>query len=273
MDKNYTDIQLEKGYTRIANEFMYQFSKLRLSGGEWQVLWSIMNKTWTWHKKQESISVSDFQKKTGLTRAAILRAVSKLVAKSILVVNKDNNTNVYSLNKRYNEWTNSKKYTSCNKAKSILVGSKKYTSSSTKSILVASDTEPSNNSNPTPKYISKETLKRFTNVNDENHQAYGNAEINLILETYKKTFGFSPTDRKPRFVASTMAKQIHSWLKKYQAARPDLSFNEVIRKTFDWYAKRDVTGETLDVVRRKMRMLLEITEQEIMKKEAHVYKN
>lgn len=120
--------QVENGHTDIANELMEQFAKLHLSGNEWMLLMVVLRKTWGWHKKEDSISLSQFQKSTGLSRPAVSKSLSKLVAKSVLVANKQNFIVVYSVNKHYSDWTSSKIATSSISrtmvAKSVLVAKK-----------------------------------------------------------------------------------------------------------------------------------------------------
>jgi hypothetical protein len=93
---------------------------------------------------------------------------------------------------------------------------------------------------------------------DKKSKSFGNEKVNLILDTYKKYFGFTPTDRKPRFVAQTMIKNIEAFIKEAQPYK-QYTFEEIVEKSFDWYSKRDIKGETLDVVRRKVKKLFELT--------------
>jgi phage replication O-like protein O len=96
--------QRENGYIEINNENADRFAKLHLSGNEWQVLWVVLRKTWGWNKKIDPISLSQFQELTGLSRPSVNEAVSKLVGKKVLFVDKQNYINKYSFNKLYNQW-------------------------------------------------------------------------------------------------------------------------------------------------------------------------
>ena len=101
--------QTENGYTRIANEIVTEFSKLHLSGNEWQILWVVLRKTWGWNKKEDAISLTQFQELTKLSRPSVAEAIVKLVGKKVLLVNKSKSINVYSFNKLYQLWDSTKK--------------------------------------------------------------------------------------------------------------------------------------------------------------------
>lgn len=101
--------QLENGFVGINNENAEQFAKLHLSGNEWQVLWVVLRKTWGWQKKDDAISLTQFQKHTNLSRPSIKEAIDKMVGKKVLVVSKDGYINKYSFNKLYNQWIVPKK--------------------------------------------------------------------------------------------------------------------------------------------------------------------
>jgi phage replication O-like protein O len=99
--------QLENGYLKIANELVEEFAKIQLSPNEWRVCWAFLRKTYGFNKKEDAISLTQFQQITKLSRPAIVKALKKLVAKQILVANKQLFTNHYSLNKDYSQWVSS----------------------------------------------------------------------------------------------------------------------------------------------------------------------
>lgn len=101
--------QLENGHTDLANELIDQFQRLHLSGNEWQIIWVVIRQTWGWHKKEDGISLTQFQEKTELSRPSVSEAVSKLVGKKVLSVSKESYINKYSVNKLYSEWVVPKK--------------------------------------------------------------------------------------------------------------------------------------------------------------------
>lgn len=99
--------QLENGYVKIANDLVDSFCKLKLSPNETQILWCILRKTYGFNKKEDKISLTQFEKQTNLSRPGVVRALKKLVAKQILVVNPQPFIHVFSLNKKISQWINS----------------------------------------------------------------------------------------------------------------------------------------------------------------------
>lgn len=104
-----TNPQRENGHIEINNENAEQFAKLHLSGNEWQIIWVILRKTWGWNKKEDSISLTQFENLTALSRPSVKEAIDKLVGKKVLVVKKELYINSYNFNKLYNEWIVPKK--------------------------------------------------------------------------------------------------------------------------------------------------------------------
>lgn len=104
--------QLSNGHTDLANELVDQFAKLHLSGNEWMILWVVIRRTYGWHKKEDKISLTQFQKASGLPRPTVQESLNKLVGKNLLVVNKDGYINSYSVNKVYSTWNSREKPTS-----------------------------------------------------------------------------------------------------------------------------------------------------------------
>jgi phage replication O-like protein O len=119
--------QLENGYIRIANEIWEALGCYRLSGEEWLILNCVIRKTYGFQKKQDHISLSQFQEYTKLNRPAVARAIKKLVSKKILgSIKKDTScATLYWFNKLFKEWTPSIKKdttpkTSINKDKTLV---------------------------------------------------------------------------------------------------------------------------------------------------------
>lgn len=101
--------QAENGHTDIANEIMEKLALTHLSGNEWKILFVVLRQTWGWHKKIDKISITQFEKKTGMSRASVVESINRLVGKSILLVGKKGLVNEYHFNKDYDEWVVGKK--------------------------------------------------------------------------------------------------------------------------------------------------------------------
>jgi phage replication O-like protein O len=98
--------QLEDGFTEIANEIMEQLARHHMTGYQWQVLMTILRRTYGWHKKTDQISVTQFQKATGLDRRHVHRTVKELVEKNIVAKIGNSRIVTYGFQKDYLKWRN-----------------------------------------------------------------------------------------------------------------------------------------------------------------------
>jgi phage replication O-like protein O len=105
--------QKENGYTAIANEIMEALARYRLPGEQVQCLLFILRKTYGYHKKTDEISITQFEKATGLARKSVTRAIAGLCDKRLIikttpkksrVKNAPTPTSRYMFNKHYGGW-------------------------------------------------------------------------------------------------------------------------------------------------------------------------
>jgi len=102
--------QCENGYTRIANELLDALIKSCPGGSQGSVLLAVIRKTYGFHKKEDSISISQIQKATNLSRRAVIYATQNLEAKRMLIVKRKrgrsnkNMINKISIQKKYDKW-------------------------------------------------------------------------------------------------------------------------------------------------------------------------
>ena len=114
--------QKENGHIDIANEIMEALAGIRISGEEWQCLCVVFRKTYGWHKKEDWVSLSQFNLLTKLKKPNISRAIKKLSLKKVVIINSDNMYKPkYMFNKNYDQWKPlSKKITVINNDKRSL---------------------------------------------------------------------------------------------------------------------------------------------------------
>lgn len=96
--------QVENGYTRIADELLEALIKIRIPGQAMQVLLFIIRKTYGFNKKQDAISLSQFEAGTGLSKPRICHCLDKLSEINIITKNGNMATTKYSINKHYSTW-------------------------------------------------------------------------------------------------------------------------------------------------------------------------
>jgi len=101
--------QRENGNRQIANDVYLALAMAKLSGGEYQIILFIIDKTWGFNKLSDSIAYSQIAKTTKLTRPAIINNIKKLEKKRMLIVNRkvvkgSLPVNEYLFNKHYDTW-------------------------------------------------------------------------------------------------------------------------------------------------------------------------
>ena len=76
--------QIEDGHIKIANEIAEALAKRNFSAYEIRILWVIWRKTYGWHKKEDQISFTQFEKATGLHRRHVQRTLKRLMERNIV---------------------------------------------------------------------------------------------------------------------------------------------------------------------------------------------
>lgn len=93
--------QKENGYTPIANEILEKLVNTHLLGAEYQIVFFVIRKTYGYQKKADRISLTQFEKATGLSRPTVVKTLKNLVSRNIL----SRSVNlIYSFNKNYETW-------------------------------------------------------------------------------------------------------------------------------------------------------------------------
>lgn len=96
--------QKENGHVDIANELTEAFQRLQLSGNQWRIIWVVLRQTYGWHKKTEKISLTTFEKYTGMERRNLKRNLDILVCREIIFRDNSNYITKYGLMKDYTKW-------------------------------------------------------------------------------------------------------------------------------------------------------------------------
>lgn len=99
-------LQLEDGHTRINNEILEQLVKRGLLGSELSLILFVIRKTWGWNKKEDFISLTQFENGLGVSRHTVINTVKNLVLKKMLVkrTTPDRQEIAYRFNKYWKEW-------------------------------------------------------------------------------------------------------------------------------------------------------------------------
>jgi len=97
--------QREKGRREIANDVFQSLMRASLTGGEYQVVFTVIDRTWGFQKQSALISIEDFRVSTGLSRQGLLKAIKHAEVKRILVVYRNGTKgSEYLFNKHWDTW-------------------------------------------------------------------------------------------------------------------------------------------------------------------------
>lgn len=99
-------LQLTNGYTRIVNEVLDQLVKRDLLGSELSLILFVIRKTWGYNKKEDIISLTQFEQGLNLSRPTVTKTIKNLVSRKILVKTTllDKQKIAYKFNKYWKEW-------------------------------------------------------------------------------------------------------------------------------------------------------------------------
>lgn len=98
--------QAENGHIDIANEIAEALCCIQLSGYESRILWALFRKTYGWHKKEDKISLSQFQALTGLPIPKISNTLNRLALRKMISVTENGNSKPksYGFQKVFTLW-------------------------------------------------------------------------------------------------------------------------------------------------------------------------
>ncbi len=77
--------QWENGFTKIANEIVEALVKVRLPPSEKDIVLFIIRKTYGYQKKEDRISLTQFELGTGLSRPTVVKALKNLISRNMVV--------------------------------------------------------------------------------------------------------------------------------------------------------------------------------------------
>jgi len=218
--------QKEDGYTQIPNELLEQLAKIKLNSCEGRTIFALIRKTYGWHKETDRISISQFEKLTGLNRSSQCRALKSLVDRNVFIKDMTNYITAYGIQKDYTKWKGS-----------LSVG----TSVSRETRVV---------SEVGPKLVSKEV---HTKESKETIQKKEKSSLrNKIIRKYKELKGYTSQPdwdrdhydrhvkpaKKLAQIAPSDWEQLMTWVSK-TVNYCDWNINTVIKKQPDYMASKN----------------------------------
>jgi len=103
----------QNGFTKFENEWFDELLKFPLPGRAWRVLLFIIRKTYGWGKKQDRISLSQFELGTGIPRNQVPKEIKKLKDCNLIGSHQEGNRKPvsYWFKKDYESWKPPRKTT------------------------------------------------------------------------------------------------------------------------------------------------------------------
>lgn len=99
------DVQLENGYTKIANEILEEIAKIKLSPTQYRILFIIWRYTYGFNRKWHEMSLSFLSKATGCDSRQIQRELKRLEERRVILQKiKSGSYRKISFNKNHDEW-------------------------------------------------------------------------------------------------------------------------------------------------------------------------
>lgn len=95
---------INDGYIDIPHDLAEALMKVNLSGYQYRIIWCIFKKTYGWYKSTDKISLTQFEKMTGLKRRNVYRTIKELEALNMIIVDRNGHINTYKFNSDYDTW-------------------------------------------------------------------------------------------------------------------------------------------------------------------------
>jgi phage replication O-like protein O len=106
MNPNISDgPQLERGYTRIANELLEAIAKYPLTGGEMRLLMAVIRSTYGWGRKEAVLYIAELAQMTDLSPRHAKRLLQRLARDRVLLKKAISRMRVVmGMNKHFSTW-------------------------------------------------------------------------------------------------------------------------------------------------------------------------
>lgn len=101
------DVQLEHGYTKIANELLEVLARTPLNATQLRIILVLWRYTYGYNRKEHELSESFLSKATGISKRYISKEINKLVKYGILKIVRESSytsPRVYTFSKDYDSW-------------------------------------------------------------------------------------------------------------------------------------------------------------------------
>ncbi|GED18182.1 replication protein [Aneurinibacillus migulanus] len=103
------NVQLENGYTKIANKTLEQMAKIKLSATQYRIVMVVWRYTYGFNRKMHELAISFISEATGCSKRQIERELKDLVLRKILLQeSQKGKTSLIGFNKDFDKWVSEK---------------------------------------------------------------------------------------------------------------------------------------------------------------------
>ncbi|QJX63010.1 DnaD domain protein [Niallia circulans] len=224
------DVQLEHGFTKIANELLEHMATIKLSPIQYRLIFVIWRYTYGFNRKEHTLSQSFLSTATGYDDRQIRRELQKLEQRKIIYQKISNGrSRVIGFNKNYDKWTDEERE---GKTPPGRITPGKTT------LPTPGKVTPGTPGNSTPQEINN--LNKNLNKNKEDEEN----TLNRILELLEKSKIINPED-----ITEFLCEDINDVINNFGFEEPELLIEEAIKdsargngktwkfvynKLFDW---------------------------------------
>lgn len=150
------DVQLENGYTRIANELLEAVLKTPFVATHLKIILTCWRYTYGFGRKETELSLNFISKATSISKRYISDGLTELINSNVLIVVKDStysSSRIIAFNKNYTEWMYRTTVPQVNR-------------SSTGDVEVDTTVEPQFNTTVEPQFHQERKNKKNLNLGD-----------------------------------------------------------------------------------------------------------
>lgn len=243
--------QTENGFIQIAtgnqqNDILMALVKQRLNGTQYQVVLLVIRKTWGFKKKDDWISLTQFQNYLSKSRENICREIKQLVNKNILVKKSTPGVSAfYSINKDFDTWKQL-----VNK-KSLVKELASKSTSEEKSTSEQNVNQLVNKKSPTKETITKENILMEKKVKKPTKE---DLEKEQFLKMTEELIGFYNSTYGTNYTAPPLLNNVKYWLGMYSCGQIKAAIFHIkydsywkdIMTPIIFFRRRNQRGEEVD---------------------------
>lgn len=214
------DVQVENGFTKIANQILEEIAKFKFNGTELRIIMIIWRYTYGFNRKSHEMSAGFISNAIGVDISRVKKVLKDLIDKKVILVVEEasfNSSRILAFNKNFEEWG----------VENDTRG-KKVPQVSERTLPQGSNSTPPQGSKITPK---KENIKEIYKENKEEEKdpaKFFDKYIAPISPVIVQQIEDWENDLSPEIVIRAMKEAV------YQNARNWKYINRILR---DWYNK------------------------------------